>query len=82
MPFGMGPAGLFMWPYMAQWMQNAYPWYAGYPPYYGYGAFYPYAQPTKEQEVDMLEDQAKALEEELARIRSRIDELQKGTSGQ
>lgn len=82
MPFGMGPAGWYMWPYMAQWMQYAYPGYGGYPPYYGYGFPYPSTQLPKEQELGMLEDQAKALEEELAKIRSRIDELQKTNSGQ
>jgi hypothetical protein len=78
MPFGMGPAGWLIWPYWAQWM---YPWYPGYGAPYaghpGYGLYYP--PPSREQELGMLRDQAKIMEDELARIRSRIDELQ--TSG-
>lgn len=80
MPFGMGPAGWFMWPYMAQWLQYGYPYY-GYSygtPFYGYpGYIAPYPSMPKEQEISMLQDQAKAMEDELNRIRLRIEELQK-----
>jgi len=85
MPFGMGPWGWLIWPYWAQWLGYWYPWslygapYYGYP-YYGYTGYgAPYATPmTKEQETTMLQDQAKALQQELDRINARLKELQKG----
>jgi len=52
---------------------------------YGYGGFpigaaqgaYPYApQVTKEQELDVLRDQAEAMKEELEQIDARIKELE------
>ena len=79
MPFGMGPAGWFMWPYWAQWLRYWYPWSWYGVPYYGYTGYgLPYAPPmTKEQETAMLQDQAKALQQELDRINARLKELQK-----
>ena len=71
MPFGMGPAGWWMWPYAAQSMSHWYPWYG---PYW---SPLPYAPMTKEQETAMLEDQAKVLEDQLAEIKSRLAELEK-----
>lgn len=68
MPFGMGPAGWFMWPYMAQWLQY---WY----PYYGIPYSYPFAPLSKEQEVAMLKDQARVLKDQLDRINARLKEL-------
>lgn len=67
MPFGMGPAG---WAY-------GYPYpYAGGSPYYG-GYGWPWAPLSKEQEIAILEDQARALEHELEGIRERLEELKK-----
>lgn len=90
MPFGMGPRGWFMWPYIAQWMGYGYPSLGGYSPYYGYpaygapylgysgyGAPYGYPQMSKEQEISMLRDQAKTLKQELDWINTRMEELQK-----
>ena len=78
MPFGMGPAGWFMWPYWAQGLMSWYPWSWYGLPYYGYTGYgLPYAPPmTKEQEIAMLQDQAKALQQELDRINARLKELQ------
>jgi len=80
MPFGMGPWGWFMWPYLAQWLGYWYPWSLYGAPYYGYTGYgAPYAPSlTKEQETTMLQDQAKALQQELDRINARLKELQKG----
>jgi len=77
MPYGMGPAGWFMWPYWARGMGYSYPGYEA--PYYGYPGYgAPYAPPiTKEQEITMLQDQAKMLEEQLKQINARLEELQK-----
>jgi len=79
MPFGMGPAGWFMWPYVAQWMSYWWP-YGGYGwrfPGYGipYGFPSPYAPMTKEQEMGMLREQAKILQAELDRVNARLKEL-------
>jgi len=83
MPFGMGPWGWFVWPYLAQWMGygyplfGGYPWYgAPYPGYPGYGTLYGYPQMSKEEEISMLREQAKTLKQELDRINARIKELQ------
>lgn len=85
MPFGMSPAGWFMWPWLAQWFPYyGYPWYrVPYPGYgiAGYGVPYrvPYAYPpmTKEQETSMLEEQARVLQQQLDQINARLKELQK-----
>lgn len=77
MPFGMGRAGWFMWPYMVQWLPYQYSWYGDYGPYYGYPSPYAYVPMTKDQEISMLEEQKRMLEEELTQITSRIAELQK-----
>ena len=80
MPFGMGPAGWFMMPYL-------FPYWPGWLPYWsmheglyypGYGmGYYPLGFPpmSKEQEMKMLEEESKALEEELREIRKMIEEL-------
>lgn len=83
MPFGMGPAGWFMWPYFAQWLGYWYPYggtsyvtpyvYASTP----YGVPYSYAPMTKEEEVAYLQDQGKILKQEYDRINARLKELQK-----
>ncbi len=77
MPFGMGRAGYYMWPYIAQWMSYWPAWYGSYGPYYGYGLPYAYAPMPKDQEINMLEAQKKMLEDELTHINSRLTELQK-----
>jgi len=81
-PFRMGPAGWIMWPYMAQWLQYGYPYYNySYPygtPFFGHPEYIvPYPTMPKEQEISMLQNRAKAMEDELSRTRSRIEELQK-----
>lgn len=71
MPFGIGPGGWFTHP----WSMSPY-WY-GLPRFpcwwlswYGYG--YPL---SKEEERQILEQDAGRLEEELGRIRKRLEEL-------
>jgi predicted nucleic acid-binding Zn-ribbon protein len=43
---------------------------------YGYG-YSPWAPLSKEQEIAMLEDEARALESDLDNIRKRLEELRK-----
>ena len=70
MSFGMGPAGWHAWPHMYYWMRSCYPWY-GMP-------YWPPFQPfTKEEEEAFLKDQAKVLQEQLAQIQKRLEELKK-----
>ena len=70
MPFGMGPAGWYAWPYMAYWLRYWYPRWTS--PYFGYPWY-----PTEEDERAFLEDQAKILENQLAQIKKRLEELNK-----
>lgn len=70
MPFGMGPAGWYAWPYLAFWMRQGYPYWNF--PYYGQPWFF-----TEEMEEDFLEGQAKILKEQLAQIEKRLAELRK-----
>lgn len=67
MPFGMGPAGWYFWPHFSYWLSQAYPY--PYPPYPGFM--------SEEQEIEMLEAQAEYFEDQLNRIRKRLDELKK-----
>jgi len=72
MPFGMGPAGWYFWPYFSYWMSQAHPFsYTPYP-YSPYPGFF-----SEEQEVEFLESQAEIFEEQLERINKRLDELKK-----
>ncbi|MBC7361687.1 MAG: DUF5320 domain-containing protein [Candidatus Aminicenantes bacterium] len=66
----MGPAGWYFWPYFNYWLSRAgiYP-YAPYPPY---PSFF-----SAEQEIEFLESQIKLLEEELAGLNQRLEELKK-----
>lgn len=70
MPFGIGPAGWYAWPYLAYGMRQWYP-----------SLSYPhYASPwffTKEEEKDFLEGQANILEDQLDQIKKRLEELKK-----
>jgi len=63
-----------MWPWYEYW----HPWRWAWPRYW---PAVPYAWPwppiPKEQEIAMLEDQARMLERELDSIRSRLEELKK-----
>ena len=43
-----------------------------------YGPITPYMAIPKEQEIAMLEDQKKLLEEVLEQIKKRLEELEKG----
>lgn len=70
MPYGMGPAGWYAWPYMAYWARCWNPWH-GMP----YGV--PFPTLTKEEEKVLLEDQVKMLEDQLAQIQKRLEELGK-----
>jgi hypothetical protein len=85
MPFGLGPFGWFLFPYLTQYWDFGYPYsYAPYPrfpwwpaysvsPYmYGYGVP-PFISKADEQRI--LEDQAKTLESQLVEIRKRLSEL-------
>jgi hypothetical protein len=70
MPYGMGPAGWYAWPYAAYWMRCWHPWRAA--------PYWPPFQPfTKEEEEVFLEDQAKILEDQLSQIKKRLEELRK-----
>lgn len=70
MPFRMGPAGWYAWPYMAHWMSGWYP-----QPGFPYGEpFWPW---TKEDEIAFLESQAEIFEDQLAQIKKRLEELKK-----
>lgn len=72
MPFGMGPAGWYFWPYLSYWMSQAHSFpytpyqYSPYPGSFG-----------EEQEIKFLESQAEILEEQLEQINKRLDELKK-----
>ena len=70
MPFGMGPAGWYAWPCLACWMRFSYPWHTA--PYWS-----PFQSFTKEEEEALLKDQAKIMEEQLAQIKKRLEELKK-----
>ena len=70
MPFGMGPAGWYAWPYMASLMRCWHPWY-------GMPHWSPFQPLTKEDEESFLQDQAKILEDQLEQIRIRLEELKK-----
>lgn len=52
-------------------------WWCGPVPYYGYvPSAVSYAAPSAEQELNFLKNQAAFLEQELAEIRKRLDELE------
>jgi hypothetical protein len=68
MPFGMGPFGwAYVYPYAYPWAWT--PGYAPWTPYAPWGAM------PKEQEMAMLEDEARALERDLEAIKKRLTEL-------
>ena len=70
MPFGIGPAGWYGWPYMAYWMRSWSPhWPLAYP---GAPWFF-----SEEEEKAFLEGQASVLEDQLAQIKKRLEELKK-----
>jgi hypothetical protein len=79
MPFGMGPAGWFFFPYLYPYWYRPYwtPYWARmrYPYYMAVSYPSPFWPMSKEQEERMLEEQSKALEDELNTIRKIIDEL-------
>ena len=57
-------------------MYGYYPGYYGAPSAYAPGYYQaPYQQASPEQEIEYLKNQATAIEEELAAIRNRIEEL-------
>jgi hypothetical protein len=70
MPFRMGPTGWYAWPYMAHRMTYLDPY--GYFPYYSSPWFF-----TKEEERTYLEGQANILEDQLAQVKKRLEELKK-----
>ncbi len=83
LPFGMGWFGWFMFPYIANWLGYwfryywRFPWtFWWLPPYI---PFTPFGVPTipKEEEVRILEDHARILEQQLNDIRRRIEELKR-----
>lgn len=67
--FGWNP---WAWRWTGYGMPFGYP-YAGYGMPYGY----PGAPMTREQEIAMLEEQAKALQGELDAVNKRLEELRK-----
>ena len=59
-------------------MLYGYPYAGGYgvaTPYMGYGYGYPGGAIPKEEEIRTLEDQARAMEDDLNAIRKRLEEL-------
>jgi len=69
MPFGMGPLG---WAYVYPYAGGGWPWTPWYAPWTPYA---PWGVMPKEQEIAMLEDEARALERDLEGIRRRLTEL-------
>jgi hypothetical protein len=51
--------------------------YYGYAAPYGYGASYPVQPPSREAELEMLNEQNKQLEEALKNIQERMSQLEK-----
>ncbi len=49
-----------------------------YQPYTPYGYYQPYGLSPREDEISLLQNQAKSLEESLEQIRRRLGELEKG----
>jgi len=63
-----------MWPWYGYW--HAWRW--GWPRHWPVAPYtWPWAAIPKEQEIAMLEDQARLLESELDGIRKRLEELKK-----
>jgi hypothetical protein len=63
-----------MWPWYGYWR----PWGWGWPGYWGAIPYsWPRASMPKEQEIAMLEDEARWLERDLDSIRKRLEELRK-----
>lgn len=96
MPFGLGPWGWFVFPYVFGsygyypyswspwvwwWRCRWFPWL---PRWWWTGIYGPimpwsfvFPTLTREDEIAMLEDQAKILEKELEDVRRRLEELKK-----
>ena len=70
MPFGMGRAGWFMWNNPAYWGAYGYPWF-----YAPYGPFPPYL--SREEEEQFLQNQVRMLEDQIAQIQKRLEDLKK-----
>lgn len=73
---GMPPGAAYLyqtgqWPAFWSWWGQQAPWWGGAPVPWGM------QPPGPEQEMDWLSARAKALEEELAAIKRRLDELTK-----
>jgi len=66
--------GKDMWPWYRCWHPWGWAWHGHWP---AAAYAWPWAPIPKEQEIAMLEDQARMLESELASIRSRLEELKK-----
>jgi hypothetical protein len=70
MPYGMGPAG---------WRHHPYGYgrrWCWYPEWYG-APVAPWGPPTKDQEIQFLEEEGNFLREELGQIEKRLEELKK-----
>ncbi|HDL10260.1 MAG TPA: hypothetical protein ENG39_03250 [Candidatus Omnitrophica bacterium] len=72
MPFGMGPAGWFMVPYVYPYLVNLYSWW-GYYPWY---TLTPFGYPMTD-ELSYLKQLKQNLEAQLQDINMRINELEK-----
>ncbi len=82
MPYGMGPWSWFFGPY-SYWGWGRCRWFPWLPRRWWtgiYGPIAPYWPPalSKEQELAMLEEEARLLEEGLTQIRRRLEELKEG----
>jgi len=63
-----------MWPWYGYWHPWGWGWHRRWwiPPF-----AWAWASPSREEEIAMLEDQARVLERELESIRKRLEELKK-----
>ncbi|MGB9717554.1 MAG: DUF5320 domain-containing protein [Thermoproteota archaeon] len=79
MPYGMGPWGWFTYPYWAWWRCRWFPWLPRWWWMGIYGPITPYWMPpmSREDEIAMLQEEARILEQELDAIRKRLEELGK-----
>ena len=79
MPFGLGPWSWFAYPYgYPYWNWRGCRWFPWLLRWWWsgiYGSVAPYVPLPRDQEISVLEDQARLFEESLERIRKRLEEL-------
>jgi len=77
--YSVGPWGWFAYPYWVSWRCRWFPWLPRWWWMRIYGPIIPYWVPpmSKEDEIAMLQEEARILEQELDAIRKRLEELGK-----